>query len=440
MNDTRQKIKKLLFDEIRGILNEFENEPLEDERLVPFLNTQIKMIESLQVGNWRESSDEWENDETTSELEKISEELSEVESEIEPKVEDVSETIDEELPAEPEPQKETTELVINRGPIKFVKKEEALTAEEVQKKIDKEFLPQTPEVKLRKPEVAEKPSIHATVRQELLGATLVNDDGSEMTISENIFRKFGLSHGDEITYRTPDHHYVNDLKIVGHDDAKFENEYGEISMLVVEQDEETHEYYAAETAYDELVYEKLGMADFVVYEQAIEYFGLQVGDFIDVRYSKANPHNFKIIFKHDSDLPETKVAKTNYKKDKKRDEEAESGQYTFDLLGKTILVIGAQPYWGQWKDLIEENNGEFHGYDTKNGSALRFDTLVHKSDLVVFALKLASHESFYQGKDRAKANHIPFVVTNSLGKGALFRAIRKGFEKGGYFDLEKENQ
>ncbi|GFH43163.1 hypothetical protein Hs30E_17140 [Lactococcus hodotermopsidis] len=182
-------------------------------------------------------------------------------------------------------------------------------------------------------------------------------------------------------------------------------------------------------------------------DRVIHNYKLEEDDIVELRWSNDNPETLVINWKYRlSDLNDLENEKyVNFQKSKKKSakdkleeseensDETSTSDYEFDLQGHTVLVIGAPPYWGKWKQMIEQNNGRLLTYDSHKPSKRTMESLVTKSDVVIFSKNLLSHASWWMGKSFAKEYRKPYGMFDGFGKGTVFRIIEE------LLDLKEKN-
>jgi hypothetical protein len=126
--------------------------------------------------------------------------------------------------------------------------------------------------------------------------------------------------------------------------------------------------------------------------------------------------------------------RANKRKRKKQEEkkDAEKKQFSFDLNGKTILIIGGSQIFPRYKTIIENSNGTLLNYNNKGPNEYQLGALVAKSDIVLIQSILCSHSQFNMGRDLAKDNDKPFEVLRKLGNGHLEQWLKTIFEREGW--------
>lgn len=243
-------------------------------------------------------------------------------------------------------------------------------------------------------------------------------------VPEGIVRRLELNHGDYI-YATPveknKKHFIYELaQKAEKSDSPHRVQHN--FCIVKEVAGRLAVDYSIETG--KIRYEGQLHTILLDENEVIEY-GVKEGSIIDIAYPTGKPDQAKILWVHklyDEDIiiepgefdrqNREFVKKSSKKKDKK--------DYKKTLKGKTVLVIGNEPMKAIYQHEIEKRGGTFLWGDAKDSLDI-LESLVKKSDLVIFLLKVSGHVGMEHIKSMCKKNNIPFETTWSNGKSTIIR-------------------
>ena len=125
------------------------------------------------------------------------------------------------------------------------------------------------------------------------------------------------------------------------------------------------------------------------------------------------------------ELGESSVIKTNSNKKNKKDKnEGEKADLPLSLSDKTILVIGNEPKKVLYQSSIEERGGTFLWADAKDNFT-HLESVVRKSDMVFFLLKVSGHTGMKQIKAYCKRYKKPFLTTFSNGRSSMMKTAEE---------------
>jgi hypothetical protein len=240
-------------------------------------------------------------------------------------------------------------------------------------------------------------------------------------IPEGVLRRIGISHHDYVyAEKIEDNKYlysiakkgpgVDPIDRVQLNFCVVEKEAG---VLVVKRTVEDGDIWIDEVPFT-----------FVLNEEEVREMEIEEGDIIDLAYYKGNPQNHKIIWKYIDIKQDEIVTKKNdtgsIRKSKKMKTEKEEKDIPLSLKDKKVLVIGNEPKKALYQSSIEERGGIFLWADAKDDFNY-LESVVRKSDIVIFLLKVSGHVGMKQIKALCKQYGVPFLTTFSNGKTSLIK-------------------
>lgn len=236
-------------------------------------------------------------------------------------------------------------------------------------------------------------------------------------VPETIVRSLGLTHGDlvkAIPKREAHFHFELVEKGKGTNPDRGEIKYG-----IVERDGNL--WVCQQTLSGQTIYVK--DQPFIVHlkESEIDEYHLQVGDIVDIAYSKENPTICKIIWKHEieDEFDATPLPSGTYKNKTK------SNPRTFRehpaLRGKTITIIGNIDRYSVYRDRLSALGARVQAMDGKEDEE-RIAALIKKSQIVLVILPAVSHQGSAVAKKYCKSYHVPFSMIDSISIHAVVSA------------------
>ncbi|MGF7535480.1 DUF2325 domain-containing protein [Bacillus mexicanus] len=167
----------------------------------------------------------------------------------------------------------------------------------------------------------------------------------------------------------------------------------------------------------------------IIKEYDINEFKLEEGDVIDIAYPAGRPDDARVIWLHknmgeemngeEKNTNSTKISKTKRKNSTSSDEKEEVEQ---TLADKSILIVGNETQKTKYKQMIEERGGSFLWADGGEKPE-RIETLVKKSDVVIFLYSVSGHTTMDKTKAYCKHYDKPFKAIWELGRNVILNEI-----------------
>jgi len=265
----------------------------------------------------------------------------------------------------------------------------------------------------------------------------------DIFIHENVVRKLRLATGDwvslveiedckkdfkfDVTIKTKKSKNIDD-NIESFEDAIVERLEGALVITKRASGQTLAEYCGIEN----FVY-KISKTDELL-------LGLSEGDVVNIRWYKDDfPGSIQIAWKYPTEQVvkptiEKKVLANTDVKEVDEDQEDTSNSHSFDLEGKSVLVLGYERKHADWKAFIEANNGVFDAYIKNGPKRSELKHRVAKADIVVIAENLVNHATYYVGKALCKDLDTPLISFKGQGNNGLIKALES------YYMGESEDQ
>lgn len=201
------------------------------------------------------------------------------------------------------------------------------------------------------------------------------------------------------------------------------------NLAIVEKDEQER-LFIQRTVNGELLSERTNQSTFYPNSRMITRHSLEEGNLVELRWFKNSPESMNVswVYKQEEITPIQHSERTRIiKKEKEPLSTAPIQNYAFDLQGLKVLIVGGAPFWPNWKQTIEANNGELSTYDSKNKKPKReiYEARIAKADVVLFCQNMLSHGTYYMGKAISKKYNVPFTNFTSYGIGNIFETLKK---------------
>lgn len=269
------------------------------------------------------------------------------------------------------------------------------------------------------------------VRKVSGGVLMKGSSAENIFVPESIVRRLGIEDGDKVsvdvhpastTYKPL--YYFN---IVEKGDGTPNNEREEFKYGLVQYDKELNLYYVEENVNKETLRVNDVPMRHIISKKDEHDFGLQTGDFVDIAWYTGNFNKARVIWRYHLEDVEVKE-KTQSKKmlahnshQIKAQKEEEIPQL---LMGKTICLIGLEPYWDKYKRLVEERGGKLITVSSQTHKISR-SASIRKSDIVVVGISHTSHEASMHANKKAKEYKTKFVALSGYGGTSFLSAIYK---------------
>lgn len=146
-------------------------------------------------------------------------------------------------------------------------------------------------------------------------------------------------------------------------------------------------------------------------DEDIIRLNLKEGDIVDIAFPTGKPEKCRVLFVHPvEELESQELHTTKNSKKKSKERETKEREIPQTLEGKTILVIGNEPYKAYYRDNIESRGGVFLWADAKD-SFITLEANVRKANIVIFLLGVSGHIGMKMIKKLCKDYGIPFIPT-----------------------------
>ncbi len=121
--------------------------------------------------------------------------------------------------------------------------------------------------------------------------------------------------------------------------------------------------------------------------------GLEEGDLVEVAYLAGDPSSAKLAWRYDPDDPflEIRERRKEPKRDKKKDGVPSQEAEPQDLLGKTVLVVGADSYKESFKRVFERRGAAFI-WESGFMVGKFLEGKVRRADVVVIVTEAMKHK------------------------------------------------
>lgn len=264
-------------------------------------------------------------------------------------------------------------------------------------------------------------------------------------ISEMIMRHMGLEEGEVLrVIDSPSGACPYTVERTGKKEKIKPSTLQSFTFGIVEKDEQER-LFIQRNINGELLDDKTNQSKFYLSSKTIARHSLGEGELVELRWFKNSPESMNVswVYKQEELTPVQQTERTRLiKKAKVHLNPAPIQNYAFDLQGLKVLIVGGEPFWPNWKQVIEANNGELSTYDSKNKKPKReiYEARIAKSDVVLFCQNMLSHGTYYMGKAISKKYNVPFSNFTSYGIGNIFETLKKMKEQERVLQAKEESE
>ena len=202
---------------------------------------------------------------------------------------------------------------------------------------------------------------------------------------------------------------------------------------VVNYDEELKKFYVDSNCFGDSFRDEEGAPQrHIALSGEVSRFGLAVGDLVDIAWWKGDFNSALIAWKHtvkDGEVRLTEAQKIKFSKMKEKakqlntkDVEKEEISPVFE--GKSIVLLGGEPYHAKFKSLIEERGGELITL-TGTEPKIKITNLIKNNDAVVIAKSYVSHSASIHANDKAKIYDKPYGSFDGFGGETFLMTVYK---------------
>lgn len=254
-------------------------------------------------------------------------------------------------------------------------------------------------------------------------------------LNEATIRSRGIKNDDDVEIKIPN---IGDPIIVNvlHNPNPRTSKYVDIDAKVKMQQ---NNLYIDENLQGDTLNDLIGLTHYMIPEPYIKAVKPKVGDTLTVRYDSDNPKRLYCVYleryvyqNHNSntenETPATKPKKEKVKESETNDDDKYHNEWTFDLNGRTIGVVGGGVFHDAWENFITENNGKPNFIDS-SGKKLRgltssIKSVVDKSDMTLLCQNMINHPTANAIRKYAKSQNKPCESFTGFSANQIFDTIR----------------
>ena len=185
---------------------------------------------------------------------------------------------------------------------------------------------------------------------------------------------------------------------------------------IVQYDKSIKQYYVEEDINKRPLKIDYVPQRFMISDRDEKVFGLQMGDIVDLSWYEGNFSKGKVNWKHRTeDLPDKEETVSSKIKNHSSSKETSPKESVDPLLqGKIITLIGLEPYWAKYKQLVEERGGTLWTHSSTDHKVSRTAS-IRKSDLVIVGISHTSHDASQHAAKKAKEKKTRFASMDGYG-------------------------
>lgn len=261
---------------------------------------------------------------------------------------------------------------------------------------------------------------------------------SDIFVPEKYVRELDIKDGDMVfadeigtDYQgRTNYHY----EVIKRTSEKTENDRKEFVFAIVELDESSGRYVIYENIHKEKLRTEDGdMTTYVLNEKEMNQFNIDEGSIVDLAWYSGSFDTARVVWHyHISDVEEEKMSESkrilNYNKNHSSSTKKEKEEVEKVLQGKTICLIGLEPYWAKYKELVEERGGELETVESERHKT-SMTAAIRRSDLVVVGISHTSHAASQYANTRAKVYGVPFTSISGYGGETFLNAVLENIKE-----------
>lgn len=252
-------------------------------------------------------------------------------------------------------------------------------------------------------------------RKNLNGGYLEKDNPEDnVFLPEILIREHDLHPGDRLDYDILANNRY-DLKVLD-TSGRTESDIVTFTHGIVIFDESIKRFVVERNMNNESIRLNDMPQRFLINTNDVQRFSIKVDDVVDIAWYKGHFERGKVSWKHyinEQPKASPTVSKRilNNKQEKPGKKKAGVKQ---DLKGYTITLVGLEPYWAKYRQLVAERGGECITHCSKDPEASR-EASFAKSDAVIVGISHTSHSASQHAIKVCKEQNVPFTSMNGFG-------------------------
>lgn len=200
---------------------------------------------------------------------------------------------------------------------------------------------------------------------------------------------------------------------------------------IVEYDETLKRHYVERDMNGELLRIDGSPQRFMISEKEEKDFRIETGGAVDIAWYKGNFNKGGIAWRYS--LYETKEKPTisekqlSFKQTNAAEKSETKEETPQTLTGKTICLVGVEPYHAEYKSLIESHGGNLIAL-TSESNKNTMASSIRKSDLVMVGISHTGHSASQYANKKAKLHQVPFKAFSGFGKASFLAIVYQQLE------------
>lgn len=263
-------------------------------------------------------------------------------------------------------------------------------------------------------DAADEPDIYF-FRKNLNGGYIEKKNPNDnVFLPEVLIRDHDLHDGDRLTYTMDDNRRYS-VEVVD-TSQRTETNIETFAYGIVTYDTAINRYVVEQNMNKEAIRLDDMPQRFLISPKDVLRFKISTDDVVDIAWYKGHFERGKVSWKHHTrehapSEPTVSQRILNGKQDKPTKDKTKIKQ---DLEGCTVTLIGLEPYWGKFRQLITDRGGECITHCSKDPESSR-EASISKSDAVVVGISHTSHSASQHANKTCKEYGVPFASMNGFG-------------------------
>lgn len=240
------------------------------------------------------------------------------------------------------------------------------------------------------------------------------DPNDNILLPEFLVREHDLHNGDRVTYTViGDKRYS--VKVVDTSRRTITN-IETFTHGIVSYDDSINRYIVERNINNESIRLDDMPQRFLINDKDAQRYHIAVDDIVDVAWYPGHFERGKVAWKHRTTVTEESQPTVSQRilnsKQEKPAKKKESVNPVLD--GATVTLIGLEPYWSKFRQLVAERGGECITHSSKDSETSR-EASIAKSDAVIVGISHTSHSASRHANKTCKEYGVPFASMNGFG-------------------------
>lgn len=252
-------------------------------------------------------------------------------------------------------------------------------------------------------------------RKNLNGGYIEHPDPDDnILLPEFLVREHDLHNGDRVIYTViGDKRYS--VKVVD-TSRRTKTDIETFTHGIVSYDDSINRYIVERNINNESIRLDDMPQRFLINDKDAQRYHIAVDDIVDIAWYPGHFERGKVAWKHRTTVTEEAQPTVSQRiLNSKQEKPAKKKEAVSQVLdGATVTLIGLEPYWSKFRQLVAERGGECITHCSKDPETSR-EASIAKSDAVIVGISHTSHSASQHANKICKEYGIPFASMNGFG-------------------------